>query len=1549
MNRDNYKHYRSKTLVSAIAAVLALGAAGGATAETLTGQSTYTLTPSHAPNLWTQSASLQGYLDGITNSQYLTGDVTADVTGANILVDASMSGAPVTTNNNALLAATEDSTTGLAGANGAANTVDLSSLGRDGLNEGLGILNGQLFDEASVQSSINGGSIATDLTNYAAGSITQSNNSIKATTSINSASNQASGGLTDSFDGTAAGSIEYKFSATTPTTLTSTGGVSVGNVQTTVDAGAGAQSYAHIADSDISVNDAMAPSIPPPLPGLATLTVGVTANGNAIAASYSGNQSDNRFDATAGTSFSGSVSAINGQTNINTVGFDAGDAASVEDSGISAFLGGALAGALSVSKNNLDASAQGNTATTAIVFAKGIDVHGNSPSAHLTEQANTRGILSGDLVLLNTQRNQATELDSHVGGSSILGTSLHLGDGSAMTMTGNGIDASAGGNQAINQVSADSADFSANSAVGNQQVNQGTSISSAVDGAMIATAVLGDISDVANGGSVSVSSDHIGADANGNQANTTIDLQGSNYDTWDTVDNMSANSATSGLVTTGTAGVAVGNEQSNTGGASISAEVGIGTDAFSTHGGWIGAYYNGGLDGASVTVNDDTVSASAGGNAATTGVMLGGTNGHVNAQMSNGQFNDSVIDAKVEGAQVGVYLGGGSSTTASLTVDGDQLNADASANQASNSVTTDFANEGLGLPSQNNWSTASNVIDTAAETNTNKAELAIASNQKNAGSVTAQATDSFIGVNVGEHPWSGDDLVRGNVTDGAINVSGNSASTSAIANNVGNNLNVGAGNLTPDSGHSDQVASLGNLQENAASVIASASVTGDDVRDLEQIGAFVHGNAEDMDATVNNNGVSAFAGGNIAGNTMTFAGTSYTPAASTAPVGGVGLMTATDMSVSAGFALQNVQVDTGGDATSRTASVDNGNIGLSLTDGALDDRHSIGDSTLTVNNNTVSAEARDNYATNGLYLGAEYQQQNGSTVLVPAPLSSLNTTAALQNVQQSSGDTTSSANSLLGVIAGHYDVTGSTASISSNTVSSLASANTASNQLNVAAGTLSGDSRYVDGSYTYGAASIQPNSGILPQFVLADYGVANTQTMGGTVSASLLDSDNNGTGIGLALGQGNLDGGSVTVSNNVQQALAQANAATDTLSLQGTQIDASASVFNQQDAAGTVSATGGFAADALGFGVQVNGSVGTTTALPITVSGNTMLAQAGFNDATNQIHVTGASTIGGSDADFRAVSRDDGTVYAQADESLLNAQTASGAAIATLKPGMSGIEVMASDTQSTIGNTDAASNLTVTGNQFAAQTSLNNASNSVRVDGAASIAATAAVANQQSAAGSAVSQISNADVGIYNRGLDGAGGVITNAAMTVADNLLSTSASGNSASNAINIQPMALNAAASIATQASIDSNGSQAVADYAVLNMQNNAAAVSAEIAGSSIGVNADAGTIAARGSASQMLNSVGTVTGNQAMASAAGNSASNSIVLASVSNIGMPSASLVSSQVNTASISATVSNVTIGVIAGIGSNSPVTVNNNTISATAAGNSAINHIGIGN
>ena len=287
----------------------------------------------------------------------------------------------------------------------------------------------------------------------------------------------------------------------------------------------------------------------------------------------------------------------------------------------------------------------------------------------------------------------------------------------------------------------------------------------------------------------------------------------------------------------------------------------------------------------------------------------------------------------------------------------------------------------------------------------------------------------------------------------------------------------------------------------------------------------------------------------------------------------------------------------------------------------------------------------------------------------------------------------------------------------------------------------------------------------------------------------------------------------------------------------------------------------------------------------------------------------------------------------------LTAQTTASASLNDVTTGVfAGSSAVAGD----IGSPAGQSSLTVSDNSFAAQASGNTAGNGVLLDGASSVSASAAVNNQQALAGGAIgADVSGITVAAGN--LVGSTGAITMADVAITGNNVSGGASGNSATNTISAQGAALNGS-------DVDSEGaingltgtSTAIANYALNSMQQNDAAISSTMASINVGGNVGGGIGA-------LVNSVATVSNNNVMGSASGNSASNSIMLASVAGIGMPSASLVSSQVNAAAISATVNNATIGANAGVGSNSPVTVTNNVISAIATGNSAVNHIGIGN
>jgi hypothetical protein len=80
--------------------------------------------------------------------------------------------------------------------------------------------------------------------------------------------------------------------------------------------------------------------------------------------------------------------------------------------------------------------------------------------------------------------------------------------------------------------------------------------------------------------------------------------------------------------------------------------------------------------------------------------------------------------------------------------------------------------------------------------------------------------------------------------------------------------------------------------------------------------------------------------------------------------------------------------------------------------------------------------------------------------------------------------------------------------------------------------------------------------------------------------------------------------------------------------------------------------------------------------------------------------------------------------------------------------------------------------------------------------------------------------------------------------------------------------------------------------------------------------------------------------------MASAYGNNANNTITLSA--GIGtLPSASLTSSQVNSAAITSTVTNANIGINVGANTGSSGVSSNNNVGAISIGNSAGNTVGI--
>lgn len=1432
-------NFRNKALVGAIVSALALGATGTAAAE-----SAYTY-------LGTQTLTLQNYLQMVGNQQELAAPVSASVADNEMGYRGPASAGQLTVSGNTFQALTRDATTNLLGANGADNSIDLGLLGiqDDSLvpgdaNQGIGILSGQL-NTGAVSTLLDHDNIGLDLTDYTVGNATVTGNTLNSTALVNGASNRATGALnTTPFSSTTAGVVTFN-DLGGGNNLTAAGGVTIGNAQMA----SGVVSSAKVTDSNVSLVNAGAVGNAP-----------VNVADNTVMAADTGNRGDNRFSATAGAvSYAGTVAMVNGQENVG-----GSNTAMVDGTDIGAELdGNPYAGDLNVSGNTMSASAQGNDAAAldtsgnlmrgnAISFGQGIDVSGTSVTASLNMSSfgSLNSSANADLALLNAQRNQGGAITGTVQGSRIGAEVDGLIDGS-LTASQNHVAASAGGNSVINLVSTRGASFDASVAAGNLQMNDATSI-----GAVATQITMGaELAAAGATGDVTVGNSSIGATATGSNAQTVVDLQASNFN----ASSPSSNAFSGSSFANQNAGIIAGNLQTNSG-ADISA---------STTESTLGAVYGSTIIGSNVSVDNNAVNATAGGNGASTSILLQGTTGALSAALDSQQQNANDVTATATDDFIGV-MSNDALADSTLTASGDSLNARASANQATNRLATEFASS-LTSSAAGNFGS----IDALGSFDSRSAALILQNGQIADGAiVSATAANSQIGV-VGSGPAS----------DVAFTVQGNSAGASAIGNSASNSLTPNAGSLV-SAGPGNGIASLGNLQQ----------MGGDSVAAVQDVGAgFVLGSdAVDVTGSASGNNLSAFAGGNMAGgdggtgNVLSASGTSLVDSGMVSAGANVDPMF---QQASATFVLQNKQ---GTQSGLRSATIQGGSVGGAMGGAATE-------STLSVSGNGLSADARDNYATNALALDFD---------------SALTTTGVLQSVQTSIGGMSSSViDSQVGLTAA--TMLDSSLTVSDNSVAAKAVANTASNQFSVKASELSGnDSGGAFGAPSEGAAGIG-----LPQMVAADYGVVNTQTSGGSIMPSVA-----GIQIGVSADTGDLVSSPATVSGNTVTVLGQGNSAGNGLVLSGTSVDASAALSNSQSTSSFVNAS----ASDVHIDINADGQF-VDLGQAQTVNGNSVGVYAGLNDTTNTLRVDATNTVTGTVGQASASNDSDSFVGALADFTLANLQDSTGMATASLVDARTGILFGS-------GATGDGSSMTVTGNQFDAQASGNNAGNSVALNGTGSVAATAAVDNQQSNAGGISTTVSGVDVSAGNR--DTGNGIIIGNDVTVADNRVSGSANGNSATNAISVSSVALNGAGFIGTEAS-SSDVSTAVADYALNNVQGNTAAISSTMSNITIGSNLDGGV-------GSVLNSHAAIGSNMVMASSSGNSASNSITLASVTGFGMPSASLVSSQVNSAAISATVNHATIGAIAGIASNSPVTVNNNTISASATGNSAINHIGIG-
>jgi hypothetical protein len=550
--------------------------------------------------------------------------------------------------------------------------------------------------------------------------------------------------------------------------------------------------------------------------------------------------------------------------------------------------------------------------------------------------------------------------------------------------------------------------------------------------------------------------------------------------------------------------------------------------------------------------------------------------------------------------------------------------------------------------------------------------------------------------------------------------------------------------------------------------------------------------------------------------------------------------------------------------------------------------------TLNLNTNNVLASASGSYAINNLAIAA--------TTLTQASAAVASIQVAGSNGPSVSATVTGGVNLITGDVG---DATASFLAAKDNNIKATALGNVMGNTLTVSASTLTpgGSGSTLSRQISGGAESN------------ADFSIVSDQNMLGPVSATAT-----GT-VGITTGA--VYDSTLSLTGNTLKSLAQANSISNDLVITATQQNnVTASVVSHQgDSDGDLNTATATTAP-VGLGA-LRISTGGLTNASVAITGNTISAVAGKNEAFNNLTVRGSNILGRNDTvSGLAV----GTASATGvDFSVINEQLTNTAVTATLNTGASGFVTTGAFSGGSVSLSD---------NTVAATANANTASNTLTLAATNRLEASGVINNVQALTTSGV-EIGASVTGALNVETTSTAG---NASVAVAGNVVKAAASANQAFNALNAT--AANGITS-AGSATAPVSGT-ATPTYAVLNSQSTGSGTSVmgTINGFTMGGAQLSGALNSGGTAS--------VTGNLVQATGYGNSASNAILVSALPvTLNTASASITNVQYNLASVSATVSNVAIQASGTNVSTSSggVNISGNNIVAMAVGNRAVNTI----
>jgi hypothetical protein len=900
------------------------------------------------------------------------------------------------------------------------------------------------------------------------------------------------------------------------------------------------------------------------------------------------------------------------------------------------------------------------------------------------------------------------------------------------------------------------------------------------------------------------------------------------------------------------------------------------------------------------SVDDNTLSASTGINTGTSIFQAeagsAAWNGSVSVtNLQNAAAIDGTTDslASVSGSTISADLRNGTGQTdltGSLTLNDNQISASSTGNSAGARTTSGAVSAGNAITFEG----GADITGSASGTGTS---VALASG-------TAQSVADLTLVNAQANAASsfttsvtGGDVISNtdNLAGGTLTQSGNAITASSTANLAGNLVSAGQGGSVAN--FTASVAAL-NVQSNAA-LDSTASVEDSAVSAVVGIaGAVPTGTV-----TLSGNTLAATAEGNVGVTTVALKAANLT--ATVANLGpsstqGVTLNPAAGTaSSSLGVVALSVQSNEGG---SLTANNEGTSVSLSFNDQDLVESANVNISAMgaTLSGNRLQSTATANSASNS----ATLEGTNGTGLSAAVGNSQLNVDMA---VSANAGSSTPLAVSLT---AG--GVASSKLALTSNTFSAAATGNTAFSRLDVSLDNASGAT----------ALGLGPTASIVGNVVKSqgDLALANGQINDNTdVTAAMVG--------GVSLDAGNVTSeaspSTIALSTNQIGATVEVNRASNAMALDVGNLSGmtAALASGQAISDSKVTATTGGAVT-----LAADGVVGAA----LTASGNTVKSSALGNAANNALSLTGTTATGaGTDLTAASAAASATAASTVADVSVANVQSSTGDVLSAL----TGDGADAAVTMN-LGAVTGASTLSLTNNEIGATTSVNSASNALRLDITTVTGMTAGVASAQTLSDSPANAITTGLVSVDALSLTGS-------SATVSGNAIAASVFGNSADNTLTLNA-ATASGRNVEPSATVGAS-STAAGDFAVANNQQ-VAGTAASVALSSI----TDGTvkISANDGEVEVSTSALTLSGNSVTAYTGANSATNRVAL-NVGELSAASAGVASRQVIEL---ADVTSLTTGSVlleSGDVTGSALTLNENMVKSTSLGNVATNQVSL--